>query len=193
MVWGMSHDHCLGVVCSYNRSGLDTDWKAIASPWGPGCVINLTPLLFSWVSISSMMVDQAASPLPSAALRRSSRCWRQSAWAFVENSESFLCVISIWIIMLMKETLLGPKRWERKQSCIKLWGSGVLNPVMYILTRARSQRRANQKPTLRLYSMWQDLSLVQFTLECNMNSTRSLSQFFTRDIKSASEKELRLE
>ncbi len=155
MIGGMTHDISLSVICCYNWARLNTDCKGIASLWWLSGVINPMPFFLScsWVSISSIKVEQAESPLSSAALRRPRRCWRQSAGASFANSESFWCAISIWIITSLLETLLGSKRWERKQSLIKLQGSGVPNPATYIFTRARSQCRANQKPTSGLHSM----------------------------------------
>jgi hypothetical protein len=83
---------------------------------------------------------------------------------------------------------LGSNRCKQRQSLSKFQGSGGPSPMMYTLTRARSQCCDNQKSTSGLHSMWHILNFVQITSKCNLNWTSSLSQLFMRYRNSSSEK-----
>jgi hypothetical protein len=170
------------------------DCKGIVSLWGSSCVINSMPfLLCPWVSILSMIAKQAESPLLSAAFWRSRRCGQRNAGASFANFKSLWCAILVCIITTLWEMHLGSKRCKRRQSQIKLRGLGGPSPMTYTLMGARSQHRDNQKSTSGLHLTWHVLNFVQFTLECSLNWTSSLSQLFMRYSKSSSEKESRLE
>ena len=132
------------------------------------------------VIISSITAEQAESPFSSAAFCKSNKCFWQSVGASLASQDNWCCVIWMSIMTSLCDINLGSNRWERRQSLIRLRGSGGPCPKTNFCTLASNHHRDNQKPISGLHSISQLLNLVQFDSKWSLYYVSSESQSFIR-------------
>ena len=81
------------------------------------------------------------------------------AGASLASCHNWCWVIWIWIMTLLCDINLGSKRRERRQSQIKLRGSGGPCPMTNLQTLASNHHRDNQKPISYSCCIWYNLIL----------------------------------